>query len=540
MAFYQLNQALLLGSLYLILVCNAWSSSLSQTHSKYDELGTPILEAFDGVEFDGAGTNWYMEQHPNGMMFLANSNGLYSYDGTKWRKHPQSGPGHINQFTIKEEHIYVGLKGDLGIYTTHPKDNLSYHSLLKELPDNKRQFGSIRNVFQFEGNIVFISAEQIMIYHPEAGFRIISPEHHFRRAWLVDDKVFATDGDGLVYLKNNQIHKVDVLPSDGLGRIGFVQSLGQNYLIGTMENGTYLWHGNKLTPWISAARPEAGYLAYNSLHVNSEILAIATLRNGVIFVDHAGNLVYHLNKENGLPADTTLHLFLDQQQGLWLSHLAFVSRVQLPFELSVFSSGNEDIYSVNHFTRHQDKLYFAAISGLMSIDRQGTLERLKGVNTSGQDMISAHGNLLLAGATQCQIYNPQSKQVKTLLKTAKCNDLLLSKTHPDSLFIATGTGISIAQWNGMAWSEPILLVQEHSVASKMLEDGQGQIWFSNGKNQLIRIYQQTNQWQVEKIDFGEQTLTPLMLDGKLLISNNQGLFHWDHQNNILQALLQLE
>jgi hypothetical protein len=83
-------------------------------------------------------------------------------------------------------------------------------------------------------------------------------------------------------------------------------------------------------------------------------------------------------------------------------------------------------------------------------------------------------------------------------------------------------------------------VQEHSVASKMLEDGQGQIWFSNGKNQLIRIYQQTNQWQVEKIDFGEQTLTPLMLDGKLLISNNQGLFHWDHQNNILQALLQLE
>lgn len=533
MSSNQFYHALLIGLLCISLPSNVWSSPLLPKHKNYDELGNPVIEVFDGARFDGEGTNWYMEQHPNGMMFLANSNGLYSFEGAKWRKHPQSGPGHINQFTIVKENIYVGLKGDLGIYTTLPQGDMSFKSLLSELPSDKRQFGSIRNVFQFEGRIVFISAEQIMAYHPELGFKIYSPQHHFRRAWLAGDRLFATDGDGLIYLEKNQIHSVDVLPVDGIGRIGFVQTLGQGFLIGTMENGVFLWHENKLTPWIGATRTEAAYLPYNSLHVNNEILAIATLRNGVIFVDHDGQLIYHLNKANGLPADTTLHLFLDQQQGLWLSHQAYVSRVQLPFELSIFKSEKQDIYSVNQFVRHNGKLYFAAISGLMSIQQNGDLERLQGVNTSGQDMISAHGNLLLAGATQCQIYNPQSEHVKTLLNTAKCNDLLKSKSYPNALFMATGAGIYHSLWNGKGWSEPSLLLQEHAITSKMLEDDQGQIWLANKQNQLIRIYLQENKWEVEKIDFIDQSLTPLLLDGKLLISNDRGFFYWDSQNNQL-------
>lgn len=511
----------------LILTQNAWSVQwTSDTHSN-QELGNAIIEVFDPAEFDGSDNNWYMEQHPNGTMFLANSHGLYSFDGSKWRKHPQSGSGHINQFTILDERIYVGLKGDLGYYTTHAQGELKYQSLLSEIPIEKRAFGSIRNVFQFEDCIYFISAEQIMAYHPQLGLQIYSPEHHFRRAWLAGDRLFATDGDGLIYLKNNQIQPVDVLPKEGLGRIGFVQSLGQDFLIGSMEQGVFLWRNDQLIPWIDANRPEASYLPYNSIHINEKIIAISTLRNGVIFVDHAGQLIYHLNKENGLPAGTTLNLFLDQQQGLWLSHQAQVSRVQLPFELSVFASGKKDVFGVHKITRHQGKLYFAAISGFMSISQSGKTTLLDDVNTSGKDIISVHGKLLLAGSTQCQIYDPIRKQVKTLLKTAKCNDFLLSKLDPNLLFIATGTGILLSEWNGTNWSTPAQLLVEHRVDSKMVEDGSGQIWLTNGDNQLVKIRKQKNEWQISKINFIEALNVPLILDGQLLISKEDGLFRWD-------------
>ncbi|NRA82342.1 MAG: hypothetical protein HRU22_00685, partial [Gammaproteobacteria bacterium] len=508
---------------------NVWSTqSTSDAHSN-NELGNAIIEIFDPAEFDGDGSNWYMEQHSNGIMFLANSFGLYSFDGTKWRKHPQSGPGHINQFTILDDRIYVGLKGELGFYTTHAQGELSYQSLLSEIPAEKRGFGSIRNVFQFEGRLYFISAEQIMAYHPGTGIQIYSPQHHFRRAWMAGDRLFVTDGDGLIYIKKNQIHAVDVLPKEGLGRIGFVQSLGQDFLIGSMKKGIYLWHNDQLTPWIDASRPEAAYLPYNSIHINAKIMAISTLRNGVIFVDHAGHLIYHLNKENGLPSDITLNLFLDQQQGLWLSHQSQVSRVQLPFELSVFPSGNDDIYWASEITRHHGKLYFAAISGFMSIDPSGKTSLLEDVNTSGKDIISVHGKLLLAGATQCQIYDPISKHVKTLLKTAKCNDFLLSKVDPNLLFIATGTGIFLSKWNGTDWSTPDQLLAEYNVASKMVEDGKGKIWLTNGENQLVNISKQKNQWQTLKIKFDQPLNSPLILDGQLLISTEDGLFHWNDE-----------
>lgn len=510
---------------------NVWASqSTSDTHSN-NELGSAIIEVFDPLEFDGDASNWYMEQHANGTMFLANNSGLYSFDGTKWRKHPQSGPGHINQFTILDERIYVGLKGDLGFYTTHVQGDLTYQSLLSEIPADKRCFGSIRNVFQFEGRVYFISAEQIMAYHPQSGVQIYLPQDHFRRAWLAGDRLFATDGDGLIYLQNNKIHGVDVMPKEGLGRIGFVQSLGQDFLIGSMKKGVFLWSENQLIPWIDSERPEAAYAPYNSIHINEKIIAIATLRNGVIFVDHAGRLIYHLNKENGLPADTTLNLFLDQQQGLWLSQQTQVSRVQLPFELSVFTSGKEDVYGVYGITRHLGQLYLAAISGYMRIDQSGKTTRIEDVNTSGQDIISVHGNLLLAGATQCQIYDPIKLQLKTLLKTAKCNDFLLSKIDPSLLFIATGTGILLSQWNGSDWSTPTQILVEHRVASKMLEDAKGQIWLSNGDNQLVKIHKPKSEWQVSKIDFTDPLIKPLILDGQLLVSTENGLFHWNDKNN---------
>ncbi|MBV1911341.1 MAG: hypothetical protein KUG78_18760, partial [Kangiellaceae bacterium] len=510
---------------------NAWSTeSTSDIHS-YKELGNAIIEVFDPTEFDGSASNWYMEQHPDGTMLLANAYGLYSFDGTKWREHPQSGPGHINQFTILDEHIYVGLKGDLGFYTTHAEGELSYQSLLSEIPLEKRGFGSIRNVFQFEGRIYFVSAEQIMAYHPQQGIQIYPPQHHFRRAWLAGDRLFATDGDGLIYLKNKQIHVVDVLPKEGLGRIGFVQSLGQDFLIGSMKKGVFLWRKDQLVPWIDANRPESSYLPYNSIHINEKIIAISTLRSGVIFVDHAGNLIYHLNRENGLPADTTLNLFLDQQQGLWLSHQAQVSRVQLPFELSIFTSGKDDIYGTYEIIRHRENLYFASLSGFMSVDQHGKTVLLEEVNTSGKDIISIHGKLILAGSTQCQIYDSIRKHVKTLLKTAKCNDFLLSKFDPNSLFIATGTGVLLSEWNGTEWSTPEQMLVEHRVASKMIEDEKGHVWLTNGDNQLVKISRQKNEWKISKIEFSGLLNSPLILDGKLLISNEDGLFHWNSKKN---------
>lgn len=509
----------------------------ANSQQNFNELGSAIIDVYPPEDYKSESTNWFVQQHENGIIFLANFNGLHSFDGTKWRSYTTLVNTPIIQFVIRGNRIYIGTHTDVGYFIINA-EGLSYHSLLAELTKEQRNFTQVNNVYAFEQRIYFVSPEQIMSYDPQTGFQVLLPKISFRRAWQTGTRLFFTDGDLLKYIENNEVHIVPFQENKSPSRFSFVQSITvennkQAYLIGTYQHGVYLWHNNAFSPWIADSRPEAKYGMYNSLPIGDNIIAIATIHNGVILVNHAGETIYHLNTDNGLPVNITLNIFLDSQQGLWLAQEGQLTRVQLPFELSTFTTKQADIANIIAFTRLNNTLYLAAINGIMTIDKHGEVKNLENVIFSAKDIIQSHNKLIIAGSGGCQIYDPLTGDISILLKTTLCHDLYLSKINTDLLFITTEQGLFVSTWNSVEWQSPIQLIQENELNGDMVEDEQGQIWIASQKNQLIRTSLQKGEWQTQRIEFDSLYPKPLVLDGKLIISTKNGLFNWD---NLQQSL----
>lgn len=504
---------------------------IKNSNDNYAYLGDSITTHYNVEQFDGEDTNWFVQQHRNGVIFLSNDNGLYSFDGANWRTYQLNAGklSDIRQFRIHTDgKIYIGGQADFGYFEPTSNGDLQYVSLLHLLPEGSRQISTVNNVFVHSDKIFFVTPEQIMAYTSGKEIQIWKPKTQFSRMWQAGNKLFFNDGSELKFFKDDQIFPTPFNESMGIKSYGFVQSIDQGYLIGTFSQGIFLWQGKEVTTWMPSSHPNARLGLYNSTKINDQLFAVSTINGGVLFLNHRGKTVYQLNTKNGLVSDITVNIFLDNQQGLWLAQQGHLTRTQLPFELSTFSDVRHTIAKIRAFTRVDDTLFLSAVNGIKTIDDTGELSNYPQALTSTADLIKIKDKLLIAGAQQCQILDPKTGIVTPLLETAMCRDVLLSQQYADTLFIITEHSVAYSVWKNNAWQTPVDLLQTNHITSELVEDGLGQIWTANRSGDLVRFWYDKS-WQFEVISADQSEVTPLIFDGKLLIASDRGLFHWDYE-----------
>ncbi len=513
----------------------ATPNQLKQSNPSYKRLGDAIITSYPTDKFDGKGTNWYIQQHSNGVIFVSNAFGLYSYDGANWRDHSlgENKIAQVRQFVIHPDgRIYVGGESDFGYFEAANNGELNYHSLLDQLPPEQNQISDVNNVFIYHHQVFFITPEQIMAYSDTSGFKIWQPETKFSRAWKAADKLFFTDGSKLKYFTGDAISVVPQLEDKNIISFGFVQALGNDYLIGTFSQGIYLWQDGNIIPWLDPKRKESSMGLYNSLTINQQIFAVNTIRNGVLFFNHNADLVYHLNTDNGLPINITLNMFLDDQQGLWLAQEGQLSRVQLPFELSVYTAAKHTIAKIRNFAKLNNTLYLSAVNGILKIDPEGNLVEVPGALTSTANILTFQNQLIIAGAKQCQLLDPLTGQSKAITETANCRDVLLSSKHPQSLLFITESSIAVSSFAEGEWGAAVELLQNTQIGSGLVEDKFGQIWSADRNGALLKFWFD-GRWHSKTLQVDNTEVVPLVLDGKLLVASDNGLFYWDDKKQSL-------
>lgn len=498
----------------------------------YSFLGSPIVQYYNVDEFQGGGTNWFVQQNNQGIIFLSNASGLFSFDGEHWRQHLTN--MNIRQFVIDGDTIYIGAETELGFLRPDENGQLIYHSILNKLPQQDRTFSAINNVFLFEDKIYFISPEQIMAYKKDGQFEIIKPEQKFSRAWLTKHKLFFNDASQIKYIQRHTISEISAFKSEKIKSFGFVSELSENdtdgYIIGTFSQGIYLWKNQQLSSLIAAGNPLSQKGFYNSLRINDKLFAVSTIRDGVYFFNHQAEVIYHINNKNGLKSNIAVNLFLDKQQGLWVPQEGQLSRIQLPFNLSVFSSERYNMAKIASLVKYQGSLYLSAVNGVVSIDQKSQVQFLKNnVVTSAAKIIRVKNELLLAGAGQCQSFNPLTGKVKTLLKTAICNDIFIPKAHPDALFMITEQGIVSMFNKNDSWIGNKILLKNRHINTALIEDIKGNVWSATSDGQLIKIYRDSY-WKAKLIPVSTESVQILSRSDVLLVATSTGLYHWDALN----------
>ena len=113
-------------------------------------IGLPDVINYDKQTYNAGLQNWDIKQDKNGIIYIANNEGLLTFDGKYWNLFPLPNKTIVRSIEIGSDNkIYVGGQDELGYFAPTSNGRLSYHSYTS-LIDKKNK--SLK--FYFKGFIL--------------------------------------------------------------------------------------------------------------------------------------------------------------------------------------------------------------------------------------------------------------------------------------------------------------------------------------------------------------------------------------------------
>lgn len=341
--------------------------SIQNTYSqKVPTLGTPYIQNYSKSLYNAGNQNWSIAQNNDGEIFIGNSIGLLTYDGSYWNLYPLNNQKDVRSVAIDTKgDVYVGGKEEFGIFR-RIKGKLIYEKISTLVKDEEIENEEIWKIHFIGDAALFQSFSKIYIYKNGK----IDIQHGDGQPFLFSHKVnnniwIEKIPAGLLKWKNNKFEEINQKLSDVLCILPFQN---ENFLVGTAKNGLYiLTKDGDVKPWLEGSlihKLLCDAQINNGLKITNNSYAFGTIKNGIFIIDDKGNLLQHVHRRNGLQNNTILSLMLDQQGNIWAGLDNGIDRVEInsPFYFYKDTYGEVGtIYSVKIFKSH---IYIGTNQGL--------------------------------------------------------------------------------------------------------------------------------------------------------------------------------
>lgn len=285
----------------------------------------PQQDNIDHFSFD-------MAQDEKGIIFFANKAGVLQFDGRNWVLVPTPGP--VYTLAVSNGHVYAGGLGGFGRLAVQ-NDGMVYENF----SGNNPKAANIYESLAANNQVYFLSHESLFIVDDKTGTlaHTISRENtSFSGIFEIQGQVYLqTEDDELFQLKGQSLVKSQLNPSAGQIIFATAKPGLKGTLLGTTSNQVFVYDNNELSELVLK---DQAYLQSNVLvggvRLNDTMVALGTLRGGVIFVDRkTGETLEIINYYTGLPDNEVYALLGDQDTGVWVAHDYGFTRIApfLPF-----------------------------------------------------------------------------------------------------------------------------------------------------------------------------------------------------------------
>lgn len=336
-------------------------------------IGLPDVINYSKQSYAAGLQNWDIKQDKNGIVYIANNEGLLSFDGRYWTLYPLPNRTNVRSVEIGSDNkIYVGGQDELGYFAPAENGRLIYHPLNGFIPAKDQSFGDVWDIVAYKKDVFFRTSTKIFKFSNQAvaTFRAVSEWSYMG---VCNDRLFAHDFvSGLLQFENNVMTTLPLtgspLPNDPV--TGILPGGKDSILITTLKNGIYHFTNNTLS---KLASPNNGLFQseriYSSTPINKEWMALATNNSGVYIIDLKGNIIQSFSKNEGLQNNNVLSIFLDNQRNLWLGldngvdFIAYNSSIKHITPFGQDGSGYTAII-------HNNRLYTGTSNGLYSVALQ--------------------------------------------------------------------------------------------------------------------------------------------------------------------------
>lgn len=272
-----------------------------------------------------------MAQDASGIMYYATRSGVLQFDGRNWEL--IEGNGAIYSIEIcKDNSIYWSGANGFGRVTTQ-EDGSKKISLISKPADHE-----IYQAICFNDHIFFLGDDGIRTLSEKDSIQTIPATQltgSFTYLFEYYGRILVATDKAQVFELNNGELRMAAFDIDNLD-IVFATKFESEYILGTLDNKLFISTGPGQVEQISLS--DDSYInasvVVDGAWVNRNLVALATLRGGVIFLNpRTGKIEEIINYHTGLPDNEVLSLMSDQNRNIWIAHEYGFTRIEpfLPF-----------------------------------------------------------------------------------------------------------------------------------------------------------------------------------------------------------------
>ncbi len=323
--------------------------------------------------YNAGSQNWSVAQGKDGVIYIANNDGLLSFDGVNWKLHllpfnRGAKSVYVDQDAEKER-IYVGSFEEFGYFEKNAANQLEYRSLKALLNSYTFHNDEIWTIHKLGDEIFFQSFSSYFVfdetkrtltaYNPDPGPLFFFRAGNSLYGQFIGDSFSQYDGKGFrPLLARNDLRNdmiAGVVPTTS-GMLLFLTKRG----ILSYDSGS-----SRLTTWNERVDNLLKNATINRvLSLTDSTFVIGTLEDGLYAFHLDGSLLWHLNKSNGLYNNTVLGLFGDREGNVWAALDNGISYIQPNSPFWFYEPTSIQIGLVEDMLIDRGNLYLATNQGV--------------------------------------------------------------------------------------------------------------------------------------------------------------------------------
>jgi DNA-binding CsgD family transcriptional regulator len=494
-------------------------------------------------DFEIRNQNWSVSQNPSThIIFFANSEGLYEYNGISWRKH--STPDNFPVRSVlahPDGDVFTGSFEEFGYWSYDNHGQLSYHSLtgLTDVENNDE----IWKIYENDGKIFFQSFTSIYIFDSESITKVMAPYTMLFLHKMGDRFMAQIIDDGLYWFDNNEFIHISGSRIFSDKKVHAVIPYSDNtWMICTDNAGLYLFDGTHFTRFQSEASEFLiNYTCNTAAQLSDTTLAFGSILNGVIITDTKGNIQRNYNASNGLRNNTVLAFFVDQDQGLWVGLDEGVNYIDPASPFNHYRSTNGTLGTIYALLEHNNLLYIGTNHGLFIADiseRSGVyaFRNIRFVPESHGQVwtLTKFENQILCGHNEGTfiVRNERLQKISDVTggwTIIDYGDLIAGGTYTGIVFFETGAdGRWIFRNKLQGFNEPVRYIET---------DYMGYLWASHHQRGIYRIELDedhsmvTNTLYIPDIEGQSYNLKVFKINNRVLFINGKSIYAYDFVSN---------
>ena len=516
--------------------------------------GIPFIKNYSPNDYNAAEQNWAICEDNRGVIYVGNNDdGVLEFDGNTWMKIPISNNSIIRSLAYSDEGtVYVGGVEEFGYLAPDIKGKMHYHSLSNQL--DSITFKDVWKIYSYNGEVYFCTVNEIFKFKNRKFEKVYRNKGLSFLSFQVFDKIYWGSFDnGLYELTEDSI--TTSIGGDFYKETDIFSMLSwseNEILITTIGQGVFIYNVETgLSRTLNALGENYNKLnkvllesqIYNGIKLSNGNYALATLNNGCIVFNSEGEIIFKLDKENGLQDFIVINLYESLNGNLWLGLNVGISCVEIntPFTKLGQEYGIEGI--VLDVIRFNEILFVSTNIGVFYLDFDSNeLPIFKSVPIDNRSVWhmevfevpeTSEKKLLFASIYGVWEY-VSNKELDYISKEPySSRTVYQSKFNPKRLYIGHTGGLALMEYENGKWN---YIEQQFHITdeiSSIVEDEDGSLWMGTELNGVIRLNpNQSND------SYGIKDGLPDLNDNKVYLINNQvvcatkkGVYNYNKSTN---------